>query len=208
MFCNTPIPLGYIDCSIFVFTGHGTVCTGQSCTSVGNTDRSEHSQSDAKALFLDLQNPAQCSGTVTAWNYCFYRIESALNQTYIVDFVVYRRVGSGNIYRLVENSNTIVDLSGGQLAALNSDFNCTRTPLPESEMFEIQESDVLGACLNEVGSNHKVLDILAESVTNTLYAIVGCTESGVNIPSMIMSNQLAPSPSFALHLFVDVSEFI
>ena len=122
---------------------------------------------------------------------------------------MYRTVGnrnSGN-YELVENSNTIVDLSGDQLAALDSDFNCTRIPLPESEMFEIQEDDVLGACLNDVGNNHKVLDILAESVTNTLYAADGCTESGGNIPSMIRGNQLATSPSFALHLFVDVSEF-
>jgi len=41
----------------------------------------------------------------------------------------------------------------------------------------------------------------------TLYVTDGCTQS-VNIPTNIMSNQLATSPSFALHLFVDVSKFI
>ena len=112
------------------------------------------------------------------------------------------------MYRLVENSNTTVDLSGNQLAALNSDFNCTRIPLPESEMFQIQEGDVLGACLNDAGNNHQVLEILAENVTNTLYATDGCTEPDGSITTAIRRNQLTSSPSYALHLFVDVSEFI
>jgi len=41
----------------------------------------------------------------------------------------------------------------------------------------------------------------------TLYVTDGCTQS-VNIPTNVMSNQLAISPSFALHLFGDVSKFI
>ena len=98
-------------------------------------------------------------------------------------------------------------MSGGQLAALISDFTCTTIPLQESEMFEIQEQDVLGACLRDEGANQRMLDILAESVTNTLY-VTGRTPSSVDIPSRITSNQLTSSPSFALHLFVDVSEFI
>jgi len=66
---------------------------------------------------------------------------------------------------------------------------------------------VLGACLNDEGNNQKMLDILAESVTNTLYVTDGCTQSGVNIPTSIRSNGLVTSHSFALHLFVDVSKF-
>jgi len=159
--------------------------------------------SSAKGLFLDLQNPAPCNGTVTAWNYCFYRIESASDLNYLVDFVVYRRRGSN--YLLVES--TTVDMSGRQLAALNSDFMCDTISLQESEKFEIREADVLGACLNDEGNNQKMLDILAESVTNTLYVTDGCTQS-VNIPTSIRSNRLTTSPSFALHLFVDVSELM
>jgi len=171
-------------------------------------DRMEHTQSSATGLFLDFENQqALCSGTVTAWNYCFYRIESDPNTNYTVDFVVYRRRGSGNNYDLVERSYRTVDMSGGQLVALNSDFNCTRIPLHQSEMFDIQEDDVLGACLSDVGVNQRMLDILAESVTNTLYVTDGCTQS-VSIPTSIMRNRLTTSPSFALHLFVDVSKFI
>jgi len=106
-------------------------------------------------------------------------------------------------YDLVDSRR--VDMSGGQLAALNSDFNCTRIPLHQSEMFEIRENDVLGACLNDEGNNQKMLDILAESVTNTLYVTGGCTQS---VPTNIRSSGLSTSPSFALHLFVDVSKFI
>ena len=189
-------------CFFSKFTGHGTICTAQSCTLFGNTDRMEHSQSSAKGLFLDLQNPAPCNGTVTAWNYCFYRIESASDINYIVDFVVYQRMGSN--YQLVENRT--VDMSGRQLRDLNSDFTCDMISLQESEMFEIREADVLGACLNDEGNNQKMLDILAESVTNTLYVTDGCTQS-VNIPTSIRSRGLTTSPSFALHLFVDVSKF-
>jgi len=75
-------------------------------------------------------------------------------------------------------------------------------------MFEIREADVLGVCLNiDGGNNQRMLDILAESVTNTLYVTDGCTQSGVNIPTSIRSRGLTTSPSFALHLFVDVSKF-
>ena len=160
-------------------TSHGIVCIAQSCTLFGNTDRTEHSWSSRRALFLDLQNPAQCNGTVTAWNYCFYRIESASDTNYIVDFVVYRRIGSSGNYEPVQSSNRIVDMTGNQLAALNSDFNCTRIQLRESEMFQIQEDIVLGACLSNGRNDHEVLDILATRVTNTLYATGGCTGSGV-----------------------------
>jgi len=90
----------------------------------------EHSLSSLRGLFLDLQNPAPCNGTVTAWNYCFYRIESASDINYIVDFVVYRRIGSN--YQLVESRT--VDMSGPQLARLNSDFMCDTISLQESEM--------------------------------------------------------------------------
>jgi len=165
----------------------------------------EHSLSSAKGLFLDMQNPAPCNGTVTAWNYCFYRIESASDINYIVDFVVYRRRGNGVMYDLVESMT--VDMSGGQLEDLNSHFTCDTISLQESEMFEIREADVLGACLNDEGNNQKMLDILAESVTNTLYVTDGCTQSGVNIPTSINSRRLTTSSSFALHLFVDISKF-
>ena len=165
-----------------------------------------HSLSSAKGLFLDLQNPAQCSGIVTAWNYCFYRIESASDLNYIVDFVVYRRRQGSSDYDLVQSSYRTVDMTGNQLAALNSHFNCLTITLPESEMFEIQEDDVLGACLNDAGNDQKMLDILAESVTNTLYVTDGCEESLASIASTIRRNRLTTSPSFALHLFVDVSK--
>ena len=168
----------------------------------------ERSQSSAKALFLDLQNLAQCSGTVTAWNYCFYRIESASDQNYIVDFVVYRRRQESSVYDLVQSSYRTVGMTGNQLAALDGHFNCFTIPLSESEMFQIQEDDVLGACLNDAGNNHKPLDVLAEGVSNTLYVTDGCEESLASIASTIMRNRLTTSPSFALHLFVDVSEFI
>ena len=165
-----------------------------------------HSLSSAKGLFLDLQNPAQCSGIVTAWNYCFYRIESTSDLNYIVDFVVYRRMGSSDDYQLVQSSYRTVDMTGNQLAALDGHFNCFTIQLPESEMFEIQEDDVLGACLNDKGDDHKVLDILAKSVTSTLYVTDGCTESRASIASTIRSDRLTSSRSFALHLFVDVSK--
>ena len=165
----------------------------------GNTDRMEHTPSSATGLFLDFENPAPCSGTVTAWNYCFYRIESDPNVNYTVDFAVYRR-RNNVFYDLVESRR--VDMSGGQLAALNSDFMCDTIPLHQSEMFEIQEDDVLGACLSDVGVNQRMLDIIAGNVTNTLSVAVGC------ISSSIRSAQLATSPSIALHLFVDVSKFI
>ena len=193
--------------SFLTFTGHGTICTAQSCTSFGNTDQIRRSDSSAKGLFLDLQNPAQCSGIVTAWHYCFYRLESSSDINYIVDFVVYRRRQGSNDYDIVESSYRTVDMSGNQLRALNN-FNCRTVQLPASDMFEIQEDDVLGACINDEGNDQKMLDILAESVTNTLYVTDGCTESRASIASRIRRNSLTTSSSFALHLFVDVSKFI
>ena len=166
----------------------------------------EHTLSTAKGLFLDLQNPAQCSGIVTAWNYCFYRVDSASDLNYIVDFVVYRRRPDSSNYNLVESSKRTFGMTGNQLAALDGHFNCYTIQLPESAMFEIQEDDVLGACLNDAGNNHKPLDVLAESISNTLYVTDGCEESLASIASRIRRNRLITRTSYALHLFVDVSK--
>ena len=103
-------------------------------------------------MFLNFEAPSQCRGNVTSWGYCNY--DSAVrdedddeDEDFRAKFLVYRRSSStSNTYQPVTGSTTAVVVT----YSIARRFGC-RT-LSIDEPFEIQENDVIGACVWDDGA--------------------------------------------------------
>ena len=153
-------------------------------------------ESSNTGVYLNLESPAQCNGTVTAYHYCYYDIND--EETVSVTLLVYRR--EGDTYRLVEGSLHLIQKGQSQL--IEGEFACDMEPLEESEQFQVQEGDIIAACIPNV----RPLDILAEeAVEHTVYTFNSNTDScspGVLTPHA--ENDLVNVTGSALHLFADI----
>ena len=110
--------------------------------SVGRTDLFEQSSPDATpGLFIDLDNPATCSGVITEWNVCYYNprrfnFEDRLQITL-------------QIWRFEEQVGTQL---ATQVATVTvpeepETFQCITIPLGQDEYMNITEGDVIGVLL-------------------------------------------------------------
>jgi len=159
---------------------------GQSntCPVFGTDQSTELSPSMETGLFLNFEAPSQCRGRVTSWEVCRYgstcgdgdssrrRRSDAQddnnNCRYEASFVVYRRSSSGN-YELVPESTTEWILSNDV-----SQFGCF-TVSPDQN-FEIQENDVVGACVGSVNPLYLVGDTNDDNANKRLYRVINdCT---------------------------------
>ena len=71
--------------TIIVFVA---VAVAQTCPSpIGSALTNPIRESSNTGFYLNLDNPAVCSGTVVAWHFCYYR----LIETNIATFAVYRQ---------------------------------------------------------------------------------------------------------------------
>ncbi len=154
-------------------------------------------------LFLNLENRAQCSGTVTAYHYCYYDLSSEAVR--IVFFMIFRENGSE--YSLVEGSHRRVTRTDSQV----NGFGCDVEQLDETQQFQVQENDIIAACTVD-HSDIRPLHVLADSTGgNDIYELNdfdsgspdGCSPSEL---STIRVSGLQRRDDFALHLYADIGE--
>ncbi len=121
----------------------------QTCPLFG-TETSEAEESRHVGFVLNTQFPAQCNGTAKAWNFCYYG-RGTPNATLETDFLSYRPFGSGPepAYHLVSSTRVV-------RAATDTGFHCESSSLSESEFFEVQVGDVIGACLRTDEGYHPI----------------------------------------------------
>ncbi len=107
------------------------------------TETSEDGDSSHKGFVLNTQFPAQCNGIAKAWNFCYHG-RGTTYPTLATDFLSYRPIGSGSelAYHLVSSTRVVRAATDLQL----SGFHCESLSLSESEFFEVQVGDVIGAC--------------------------------------------------------------
>ena len=117
-------------------------------------------QRGISGLLLDFGSPAQCSGTVTAWNYCFHHPQGPNPQgmpDYQAKFVLYRRDegGSGpNRYMAVPMSVSTLSLS---LEGPPSGAPVSCGALNLTRPISVKKNDVVGVCLRE----NRALDMVS-----------------------------------------------
>ncbi len=158
------------------------------------------SEDSSLGLFLNLENRAQCSGTVTAYHYCYYDLSS--EDVRIVFFMIFRENGSE--YSLVEGSLRRVTRTNAQV----NGFGCDEVQLNEDQQFQVQENDIIAACTVE-HSDSRPLHVHASSGGGFLYELNGFDTGSLDSCSsaeLSTISGLARQDDFALHLYADIGE--
>lgn len=90
---------------------------------------------------MNFATPAQCSGTVTWWNYCYLRQSSGTR--FGVKFMVYRETDQTRVYSVVPRSLHTLVLEYSDLQA----SGCRREMLNANQQFQVLPNDILAACI-------------------------------------------------------------
>ena len=150
-------------------TGKGTNAQSLSpevCPLLGSNIQTEYSQSRRERLFLNFGAPAQCNGTVTSWRYCSYNRyleeddECDDREYYTSKFLVYRQTGSST-YQPVPGSTRSVTIS--LRCPRDGGFRCREETLDLNDQFNIQENDIVAACLIDYDDTNPIRIVGEES---------------------------------------------
>ena len=110
--------------------------------SVGRTDLVEQSGSNpTPGLFIDLDNPATCSGVITEWNICYYNPRGFTFEDHLQIAL--------QIWRFEEQVGTQLAKRVATVTVPEEPetFQCITIPLGQDEYMNITEGDVIGVLL-------------------------------------------------------------
>ena len=95
-------------------------------------------------LYIDVDHPLTCNGSIVEWHFCFYT-NNFMTDTYMyqAQFRVYRRM-TGKMKRI---HDTDVNLSYNISAVNGSSFVCLVKVLEDGEFFDVLAGDFLAAFL-------------------------------------------------------------
>lgn len=188
------------------------------CGSIGSSDQRELNGRTDQRFYLDAENPAMCTGTVTSWRVCYYGPDNARPGSYWATYAVYRRMGSGGNERYERVSQmfsavraTSSLLGNGEVDGLVQEDNyvCYDDLINSGDSpVTIEAGDVMGACVfnpsNAPGNNRRQLDIVGQTGGSSLFEMSddGCTIEA--IPSNIPTNRLSNRNNRRLHLFANI----
>ena len=103
------------------------------------------SEMTAQGTYLNAQFPAQCNGTVTSWNYCYYPSSADGDDvTYTAFVALWRRDNALEQYTIVEGSVSEIEIQGEEMP---HDINCRQHFLHSENHVEIRFGDVAGVFL-------------------------------------------------------------
>ena len=180
---------------------------GQSCL-VG-TDTTEFEANRAHGFYLNTQDPAQCDGTITEFQYCYYRSNLGLQSSYDFTFAVFRETSSGT-YTSVSNAFTTGRTVINANLPSGTDFACAS--YSPSTVVDIQAGDVIGACIYDppdvsgINGCRVQLDVVGRNAGSDQYIMStgnsGCGNSAV--PNTVTF--LTRMDSSVVHIHADISK--
>ena len=164
-------------------------------------DAVEPTQSaDVSGQFVNLNDPATCSGNLTAWHFCYYRSsidnDSSIYQLY---FKVWRNV-QGNSYALVST------IKIQDSPVLNSEnVICMYVPLPVDQYVPVERGDVIAVYTPFTLPTVSVL-AMQPAVTQELYQ----DTRGISAfdATRFSRSDLRPENMYGLHLQADISKYL
>ena len=174
-------------------SGIGEVCN------LGSTEVPETSFSNSGGQYLDFGQPATCTGSLTAWHFCYYAADIAESATYLVFFQIWRMVDEDNFDRIhnYELSMAIDQPSNGE--TLICETATLNTPL------NVQENDILGAYIPFTSfffGGRLPLHIIASDTAD-----FGLSTGGNIVSETVSTNELESRTTFGLHLYADIGKF-
>ena len=142
------------NCVTYYYTYTVPSVSTQTCPVFGtDLTKKKPASPNKTGLFLNFESPAQCNGMARAWHYCYYGRAITDPFVFAADFVVYRKTNlNSNVYERVALKSVVKSPDELQ----STGFHCETVTLEQSEYFEVQEDDIIGACLIEEGTQTRI----------------------------------------------------
>lgn len=158
---------------------------------------------DDDDFYLNVADPASCSGVINYFSYCYYSPEAA--PSYVFTFALYRESSSvSGVYDTVSSvfvaertsSDVMTDLGGGSFTCVDVTVNAV----------PVEAGDMLGACIADPQGVTRKLDIIGRigSRSSRLLraGVSGCSPNSV--PSSVIPS--VTSQSRRLHLYANIGK--
>lgn len=116
------------------------------------------------SFYLNTDNPATCSGTVTEWTICYYQDQSDSDGLRGAQFAVYRQNQTGTGYTRVSSQFSALKDTDSDSSSL---FHCYTLQVNSNQLAEVLEGDVIGACIPRASENLVPLNIVGSGAPNT-----------------------------------------
>ena len=196
-------------CTSLLSVSQETLAQTEPCGILGHDRQTAGNRRTNRRFYLNLEDPAPCNGTVSSWEYCYYRSNNRNAMEFRAPFGIYRQEGS--TYRLVSYQ---INISITNEDIGKDDFTCRNL---STSVITIQEGDMVGACVNDVDrggpdANDQVqLNIVGgESGYSLMYDGFSSCQSGnvLTVPGSITERELSRSNSAVLHLHAIIGKYI
>ena len=169
---------------------------GNPLTSNQNTVRRSVSAVQVSAAFyLDTNNSATCSGTVTRWRYCYFPSQAELDAPPNIQFAVYRLNQTGSGYGRISRVYTAFGIDD-----IDATIDCQILQLRQNQFAQVQTGDVIGACIYQATSNASPLNVIGSGATGqSLMGGEGCSLN--SLPQS--TSQLTRRDSLVMLIYAD-----
>ena len=191
------------------------------CPTFGTDQSTALSRSSNSYIYMNFDSPSQCRGNVTGWNFCFYRNQNnggddddgedgfSNSQNFAALFIVYRRQSpTSDIYSAVGSAR---EKTFQWRVVEDSSFQCMQENLSPNEYVEVQENDIVGACIKNTQSVEPLLLVGTDgnAATNTYrlfrFGSSDCSTSmysNVDTDNFLFSRRMTST----LHLHASISK--
>ena len=186
-------------------SGQG-ICDGNGGALGDNRYMQQSSVRRRHAVYLNIGDPASCSGNINSFKYCYYSPEDSA-PSYLFNFAVYRESssnsGSYNNISLVfvverTSSDVTTELGSGDFVCVDFTVN---NPVP------VNTGDVLGACIFDPSGSTRQLDIVGNAGSTLLRDDNNDCSSGSLFPTVALTNPKTIGNRF-LHLYANIGNNI
>ena len=190
--------------------------SANACPLLGSNVTTQFTRPSRNKLFMNFGAPAQCNGTVTSWHYCSYNQYLEDNEdcegteSYTSIFLVYRQTGPSTYQRVAGSSKSVtISLN----CPSDGGFRCDRSQtLSPSEQFDIQENDIVAACLRNFGFIANPIQLVGEQSSgpsSQVYWYDGnnyetCSDSQLETIDIQNSAFTLDSGVYRLHLHAEI----
>ena len=169
---------------------------------LGNTEVPETSFLDSGGQYLDFGNPANCTGNLIAWHFCYYAADIAESDSYAAQFRIWRMT-DGNNFQRIHDYDLRMDIdppSNGEI--LLCDTATLSTPL------NVQENDILGTFISPIPAfGFLPLHIIASDTDD--FGLLADTRGPITAftSTTLSTDNLQSRTTIGLHLYADIGKF-
>ena len=169
---------------------------------LGNTEVPETSFLDSGGQYLDFRNPANCTGNVIAWHFCYYAADIAESGTYAAQFRIWRMTDGNNYQRIHDYDLRMVIDPPSNGETLLCETATLSTPL------NVQENDILGTFISPIPIGVLIpLHIIASGTDD--FGLLADTRNGFTaaFSDTLSTDNLEGRTNLGLHLYADIGKF-